>query len=70
MLETTICGTSDSKLREGLLREADLILDKRFQISRVPEIAKERAKTIASAKQAHRINLKEPRRQNKDRKAS
>lgn len=58
---------SNLKLRKRLLREADLTLDKCVQISRSAELFKERTKTIGGAEQVHRVNLKGPWRQNKDR---
>lgn len=58
------CGTSDLKLRERLLREVDLTLEKWVQVPKVSELSKKRIKTITGAEQAHKVNREEPRRQN------
>uniref|UniRef100_A0A8C5QD11 Gypsy retrotransposon integrase-like protein 1 n=1 Tax=Leptobrachium leishanense TaxID=445787 RepID=A0A8C5QD11_9ANUR len=41
-----ICGTRDSNLRERLLREVDLTLDKCLQIGRAAELSTERVKLL------------------------
>lgn len=61
------CGTSDPKLRQRLLREADLTLEKCLEISRAGEISKKRSKTITGADARYEVNLREPKRCNKDR---
>ncbi|XP_070567222.1 uncharacterized protein [Ptychodera flava] len=53
-----VCGINDSRLRERLLREADLDLEKCLQICRAAELSKESIKTIEVPTEVHAVKQK------------
>ena len=62
-----VCGTNSSAMRERLLREENLTLDKCMQICRATELSKENNKTIQgkTVEEIHAME-KNPRRDKKD----
>lgn len=60
-----VCGTWDSHLRESLLRETDLSLDKCVQIGRAAELSRQRVKVIEvqSSATIHTVTRKEKHRE-------
>lgn len=62
-----VCGTNSSAMRERLLREENLTLDKCMQICRAAELSRENSKTIQGkiVEEIHAIR-KTPRRDRKD----
>lgn len=59
-----VCGTLDSQLRERLLREPDLSLEKCLQIGRAAELSRQRAKVIETQMSAtvHAMSTRERQR--------
>ncbi len=55
-----VCGILDNNLRERLLRESELDLDKCVQICRATELSKEQLKTLETPSTVHAVRSKQP----------
>ena len=66
-----ICGIRDSKLREDLLKVADLDLDKCVNARRASELSKERNRAIeATSETVHHLTSRNKREEKKDKRAA
>ncbi|XP_077862889.1 uncharacterized protein LOC144345112 [Saccoglossus kowalevskii] len=65
-----VCGIGDTRLRERLLRETDLDLDKCLQICRASELSKERIRTIEAPVVVHAVRQSHDKAQKSYKKTS